>query len=174
MAASCSVLRTWRILRWSGLRVNLQALRWCPPFSWKLGRIQVTSPNSSLCGQNNITVVLFHLTGTAAKEVSRMRCCGDRQTRATFVAPDSGACVQDKLSVYGRLGGICGYEWIMRVSGEGEKKPHMPFSPPRNCRFQCRSCYNPQSQQMISLACIADSPTHIHGRAGQYKGKRKA
>lgn len=44
------------------------------------------------------------------------------------------------------------------------------LSPPRNCRFNSAAATsNPQSQQMISLVCIADSPTHIHGRVGQHK-----
>lgn len=35
----------------------------------------------------------------------------------------------------------------------------------RNCRFDSTDAIsNPQSQQMIILVCIADSPTHIHGQ----------
>lgn len=40
--------------------------------------------------------------------------------------------------------------------------PHVSFAPRRNRGFDSAAATsNPQSQQMISLACIADSPTHI-------------
>lgn len=39
----------------------------------------------------------------------------------------------------------------MRERGGEGGHPDAFFLPQRNCRFQCHSRYNPQSQQMISL-----------------------
>lgn len=46
------------------------------------------------------------------------------------------------------------------MSNEGLGETRVPFSPLRNCRFDSAAATsNPQSQQMISLVCTADSPT---------------
>lgn len=126
----------WRIFRWYSLTVNLMLLHGVP----KLGHIQVTLPNSSLCGQNNITVVLFHLTGVAAKEVSRIRRY-DKHNFSPHIAIFLSYpitlryivtrntwfwCLLYEINwaLVGRVGGICAHEWITRAS---EKKKRTCF-----------------------------------------------
>lgn len=82
LPVSHTVPLPWRIVGWHRLRSEFTPLL---HGILKLGHIQVTLSNSPLRGQNNINVVLFHLTRAAAKEVSCIRCY-DKQNFSPHIA----------------------------------------------------------------------------------------
>lgn len=144
--------------------------------------VQVILSNSLLCGQNNLIVPLFLLTREAANEVSFIRCYNKQLYIYIYKASYIAILLSYQMTpCYPVLSNTWFWCWCVQYDEhlwKGRrnlqswmKKKKVPFFPSRNCRFNSAAATsNPQSQQMISLVCIAYSPTHIHG---QHKGRRR-